>query len=313
MVIKDKHPLLSIIILTNPFRSVQLTMDCIQSISKQDYSEIELIVVDNNSKEEDIEKLDNYLNKIKNQFKNVVFIKNKKNYGYSKGNNIGILRSKGDIISIMNNDIELEEDLIIKCVSILNSQKDIGITCPKIVYYSHPDIIWYAGGYINPKHNLVAFHRGVKEKDLNQYNKIEEIDYANGSCMFIKREVLKKIGLFDQFYFLYYEEVDLNYRAKSIGYKIYYVGNTKMFHKVTPSTISPFQVYLYTRNRYIFSLKNLGVKDVLLFLITQIKTFFIEFLKYFPNRSKNKSHIKGILDGLKFGIKKRKKSNIIRI
>jgi len=313
MAAKNQTPLLSIIVLTNPFRPVQLTLDCIRSISEQDYSKIELIVVDNNSSSKDLRKLDLHLENYQNRFTDILLFKNKKNYGYPKGNNIGIINSTGSIIAIMNNDIELEQDLIKKCVNLLTSRKDVGVVVPKIVYCSNPNIIWYAGGIIDPRYRLVCRHRGLMKRDTGQFDDISETDYANGSCFFIKREVFKKVGLFDPFYFLYYEEADLNYRIKLAGYKIIYIGNTKVFHKIKHTEISAFQLYLYIRNRFIFAIKNFKEIDLLVFLTTQFYATIIEFLNQFPNSMKIRLLFKGIIDGIVFGTRKRKNSRIVKL
>lgn len=307
------NPLISIIVLTNPFRPSKLTIDCIRSIYKQNYQNIELIVVDNGSKIVELNKLRDFFKKQRDKFVNSILIENKKNYGYAKGNNIGILKSKGEIIGIFNNDIELEKGVIKKCVSLLKRNKNIGICCPKIVYFSKPEIIWYAGGIIDPRLKLVAKHRGAFEKDNGQYDEIIETDYCNGSCMFIKREALKKSGLFDSFYFLYYEETDLNLRIKKCGYKAYYVGLVKVLHKIKMTENKPFQIYFYTRNRIIFSFKHFNFINIILFWSSQIRTSFLEIAKYFPDFEKIKIFTKGLIDGVISGIKRKNNYNVLKL
>jgi hypothetical protein len=243
----------------------------------------------------------------------MILIENKKNLGYAKGNNIGILKSNGNIIGIFNNDIELDENVINECVNLLQNNQKIGICCAKIVYFSKPEIIWYAGGIINPRFKLVAKHRGAYKKDRKEYDQILETDYCNGSCMFIKREVLQKSGLFDPFYFLYYEETDLNLRIRKTGYKSYYLGTVKILHKIKNTENKPFQIYFYTRNRMIFSIKHFNLKDILIFSISQLRTSILEVLKYFPNIQKIKSFTRGLIDGIKYGFKRKNNSRVPKL
>ena len=126
-------------------------------------------------------------------------------------------------------------------------------------------VIWYAGGTIDWK-NMIASHRGVDEVDKGQYEKLEKTDFASGCCVMIKREVLVKIGLFDEKYFLYYEDNDLCQRAKIAGYEIYYQPNAILWHKNAGSTGgsgSILQDYYITRNRLLFGFKFAALKTKL--------------------------------------------------
>ncbi|MBD3230688.1 MAG: glycosyltransferase [Candidatus Lokiarchaeota archaeon] len=260
-----------------------------------------------------LQKLRAFLKNQNDIFKNLILIENEKNYGYAKGNNIGILKSKGEIIGVFNNDIELGDKVIEECVSLLQNNREIGICCPKIVYFSNPEIIWYAGGIINPRFKLVAKHRGAFEKDEGQYDEIMETDYSNGSCMFIKRKALKESGLFDQFYFLYYEETDLNLRIKKHGYKVYYLGNVKVLHKIKITENKPFQIYFYTRNRMIFSIKHFNSINIIKFFLSQIKTSVFEIMKYLPDYKKIRIFTRGLINGIQYGFEKKNKSKYLRL
>ena len=103
----------------------------------------------------------------------------------------------------------------------------------------------------------MSIHRGIDEVDHGQYDRIEAIDFASGCAMMFKREVLEKVGLLDDRYFLYYEDADLNERVKRGGYKIYYVPNAVLVHVNAASTGGAGNVlhdYFLTRNKMLFGM-----------------------------------------------------------
>ena len=117
-------------------------------------------------------------------------------------------------------------------------------------------VFWYAGGYTDWD-NVTSIHRGVDEVDHGQYDKIEEIQFATGCCMLLKKEVFEKVGLFDDRYFLYYEDADLNERIKRAGYKIYYVPTAILIHINAASSGgagNSLQDYFITRNKILFGM-----------------------------------------------------------
>lgn len=304
----NENPFISIIILTNPFRPAQLTIDCLKSLERQDYKNFEIVLVDNASPNNEINKLEGFLKSYKI---NHLLILNSKNWGYAEGNNIGIRKSKGEIICLLNNDTECDFNFISECVKALLKRKDFGICCPKIVYYDYPDLIWYGGGKISPFLLLTAVHEGVRRKsDSKQYNRIKETDYACGTCIFIKREVIKKIGLLDKTFFMYYEETDWNYRARKSRekYKVIYVPSTKVFHKIPLNNpLGDFQYFIHCRNRFLFAIKNFNTFQLFFFFLTQLFWILIELFTnlYKLNFNRLKILSLGIRKGLKLGFRSR--------
>lgn len=303
----DKNPLVSIIILTNPYRTAQLTIDCLKSLENQDYRNFEIIIVDNGSKSDEIEKLEHFLGKYGLQY---LLVLNSKNWGYAEGNNIGIRKSRGDIICLLNNDTECDSNFISECVKVLESKRNYGICCPKIVYYDHPNLIWYAGGKISPFLLLTAIQEGVKRPSSEKkYNQLKETDYACGTSIFIKKEVIDKIGLLDKTFFMYYEETDWNCRAKKFNYKVIYVPTTKIYHKLPYNNpIGNFQYFLHCRNRFLFAFKNFNIIQIVFFLFTQLFWILIELITNILKKNfiRLKILALGLRKGLKLGIKIRK-------
>ena len=248
------------------FNGKKNTLDCLDSIKKAQKPSFDLnvVVIDNGSKE----KFD-----LPKDYSDVILIKSAKNLGFSGGHNKVIkyaLENGADYILVLNNDTVVDNNLVSELLEMFSSDPRIGIVAPKIYFYRgfefHKDrykeeekgrVLWYAGGEMDWK-NVVGHHRGVDEIDHDQYEKIEETDFASGCCFLIKREVLEKVGLFDEKYFLYYEDNDLSQRVKRKGFKIIYNPKAILWHKNAGSvggSGSYLQDYYITRNRILFGIK----------------------------------------------------------
>jgi len=217
----------------------------------------------------------------------IKLIKNRVNLGFAEGNNVGIrysLENGADYCLILNNDTLVDKNTLLQLISRINAgsssgrkaDERIGIISPKIYFapgfefhrhrYKKNErgkVIWFAGGRIDWK-NVLASHRGVDEIDIGRYQKTEETDFATGCCMLIKKEVFEKIGLFDQKYFLYWEDIDLCMRAKETGFKIFYAPEAFLWHKNASSSEGAggrTAVYYQERNRLLFALKFAPLKS----------------------------------------------------
>lgn len=259
------------------FNGQENTEKCLQSLEKIIIKDIELsvVVVDNASIQQ--------FTPNSKQFKNFSFkiIRNETNTGFSGGHNSGIkyaLAHGVDYIIILNNDTVTDSECVQELVKAAEKTETIGIVSPKI-YFSkgseyHKDrykkdelgkVIWYAGGKID-WNNMYESHRGVDEVDHGQYDTIEETDFATGCCLLIKKEVIEKVGMFDERYFLYKEDVDLSIRVKRAGYRIVYAPKAFLWHANASSTGgsgSQLQDYFTTRNRLMFGYTYAPVKTKL--------------------------------------------------
>ncbi len=266
------------------------TVDCIASLLKTDTSGITLsiIVVDNASREEEKQVLENAIQKLKEksaQVKTILsLIKNDKNLGFSGGNNVGIkkaLAERADAVMILNNDTVVDKDIFQVLVKRLFEKEEIGVVVPKIYFYPgdeyHKDryskkdrgkVIWYMGGKIDWK-NLIGYHKGVDEVDTGQFESVEETEYATGACLLVKSKVLEAVGLFDDKYFLYYEDADLSFRIKQKKYTIVVDSEAKVWHKNAKSSGgsgSGLQDYYISRNRMIFGMRYAPLKTKMMLL-----------------------------------------------
>lgn len=254
-------------VVTVNFNTEQETLGLLRSIEKITASDfgVGIIIVDNGSKNEFI------LNK-KQQKENITVIRSEVNTGFSGGYNIGMrfaLDQHADYILIVNNDTIMHPNMIKNLVEIADSDSKIGISVPKIYFgkghefhkerYTKEElgkVFWYAGGWTD-WNNVMSVHRGVDEVDHGQYDTTEKTEFASGCCMLIKREVLEKVGIFDDRYFLYYEDADLNQRIRRAGYTIMYVPSAILWHINAASSGGSgnvLQDYFITRNRMLFGM-----------------------------------------------------------
>ncbi|MBU2465581.1 MAG: glycosyltransferase family 2 protein [Bacteroidetes bacterium] len=257
------YPLVSII--TVNYNQAEVTCALLESLNKITYPNIEVIVIDNASPDDDP-------SIIKEKYPNAIFIANPINYGFAAGNNFGLMRARGKYLLLLNNDIEVPEDFLEPLVNKLETNKQIGAVSPKIKFYYQPDTIQYAGytpfNFITMRNAAI----GYWQKDRNQYNEDRETAYAHGAAMMVPMEVLKKVGLMSYIFFLYYEEADWCSRIKAAGYQIWYVHNSHVLHKESVSTgrLSALQIYYQNRNRIVFMRRNVQGKTFLFGLLYQL-------------------------------------------
>ena len=215
---KTPQPLVSVIILN--YNAGQLLLDCLESITKTDYDNLEVIVVDNAS-------MDGSHKKCKEKFGNIRLIENEKNMGYCEGNNIGIRNANGKFIVILNPDTIVEPDWLSELICAYNKYGE-ALYQPKHLSLYEKSMLMSAGNMMNIFGFGYAREKG--KKDMNQYNMIEQIGYASGTCLFAPSSVFKKVGLLDPFIFLYHDDLDLGWRAAQLGIKSYYVPSSVIYH-----------------------------------------------------------------------------------
>ena len=234
----SENPLVSVIVLN--YNAGELLLNCIGSIKKSTYKNLEIIVVDNISTDKSQETC-------KKTYPDIKLVQNNENFGYCEGNNIGIREAKGDYIIILNPDTIVESNWIKELISAYNKFGE-GLYQPKHLSLNEKTVYMSAGNMLNIFGFGYAREKG--NKDENQFNKIEEIGYASGTCLFTSSAVLKKVGLFDPFIFLYHDDLDLGWRASQLGIKSYYVPTSLIYHAESYSLKwSAEKFYWLERNR----------------------------------------------------------------
>ncbi len=229
----------------------------------QHSGDAEIYVVDNAS-------TDNSVGFIKANYPTVKIVQNQENGGFTTGYNTGLKNIDADIYCLLNSDVEVTENWLPPILKVFSENKEAAIIQPKILDLMRPDYFEYAGaagGFIDKLG--YPFCRGrifqELEKDNGQYDDVTEVFWATGACMFIRKDVYWSVNGFDEHYFAHQEEVDLCWRAKNEGHKVFYVGTSKVFHLggSTLSNMNPKKTYLNFRNSLFSITKNLPRRKAL--------------------------------------------------
>jgi len=214
----SKNQLVSVIVLN--YNAGELLLNCIESIKKSAYKNLEIIVVDNISTDKS-QKI------CKEKYPDIKLIQNDENFGYCEGNNIGIREAKGDYIIILNPDTIVESSWIEELISAYNKFGD-GLYQPKFFSLDEKLVLQSTG---NMLHIFgFGFARDKGKISDEKMEAIEKINYASGTCLFTSKAVLDKVGLLDPFLFLYHDDLDLGWRAAQMGIDSFYVPKSIIYH-----------------------------------------------------------------------------------
>jgi hypothetical protein len=216
-----------------------------------DMSRVEVIVVDNGS-------ASNEASPLSVDFLNDRFIRSEENLGFAGGNNLGIKVSSGRYVLLLNNDTLLVDDSLYGMVGFMDEHPDIGGVSPRLFFLNPPGVLQYAGLTDLSPVTLRNEGLGYGHPDGPQFMTALKTFFLHGAAMMVRREVIDKIGLMSEDYFLYYEEYDWCQDIRDAGYELWYYPFAKVIHKESRSTgkISNSKQYYLTRNRLIYASKH---------------------------------------------------------
>ena len=273
------------------------TINLLKSIKKIDYPNYKIVVIDNGSTDDSVKV-------IKEEFADVKIIENKKNLGYCEGYNVGIryaLFNKADYIIVTNNDCTVDKDYVKELVKIAESDKNIGLVSGKVYFYDRKNVLQAIGGKVNWLTGFVRIKRN--RLDNGQFDDVKEVMHIDDVFLLVRPSLVKKIGMYDKDFFIYYEETDLCARAIKSGFKIVYTPFAKIWHKEHASTgggRSKLATFYLIRNRIIFMKKNASKLNLIIFLfllliIAPLQLVYYLFRGYFNIII---PYIKGLYSGL---------------
>jgi GT2 family glycosyltransferase len=302
------------IILVN-WNSYELTNDTLQSLYQTSFQDYDIICVDNASTDES-------LNQLRTNHNNVIILTCDQNTGFTGGNNKGMQYAiqQGYVYTLLlNNDVAVESDFLEPLVQALDINENMGAVQPLIYFHHDRTLIWNAGSSFNQWLGITKTI-GYNKKDTQQAYRnqnqgyVSKIDWITGCAFMVKTEVLKKVGLLYDPFFIYYEDVDLSFRIKNAGYDLGYAPASVIYHiagmshkstkKTAEGYVSPKVHYLNARN-HIWLLKKytsaLHAPTVILYQ----SLYYLSVTAYFILRGrwqKIKALYKGIGEGIKLGI-----------
>ncbi|MGC8979175.1 glycosyltransferase family 2 protein [Caldisericum sp.] len=216
----------------------------------------------------------------------LIFIQSGANLGFAGGNNIGIryalAKDDFDSVILLNNDTVIENDLIRKTMEAKLNLGERAIYGARILYYKNPDIIWYDGGNFNEWTGR-AIHLNMKKRvsEVKTEKSIKEINFITFCYVLLPKFIIKNVGLLDESYFMYVEDLDYSYKVWKAGYKLYHITSARLYHKVGASNeeeVSEFSAYWHYKNSLKFRKKIKSkikrVTSIYFYILTRFIIFF---------------------------------------
>jgi GT2 family glycosyltransferase len=224
---------------------------CLDSLRRQNYQDIEVIVVDNASQDNSLEVLEHYTG--------VRTLRQSTNLGFTGACNVGLRAATGEFQILLNNDTETHPEWVAAIVRAFDDHSEAGMVASKMLLFDQRDILHTAGDYVTP--DGLAHNRGVWRKDAGQFNRRVYVFSACGGSAAYRRSMLDEIGLLDEDYFFSFEDIDLAWRAQLAGWRCVFTPKAIVYHKLKASGGGKTASYYDGRNR-IFTLAKNYPKDM---------------------------------------------------
>lgn len=272
------------------------TRRCVESLRRSDYPNLDVVVIDNGSRPE-------VYGRLRQDLPDVEIVRSEMNLGFAEGNNLGlryVLERSAEYALVLNNDTVVDPHMISQLVAAGEEYPEAGLIGPIIYYLDSPDRVWFAGYRF--VHGIYILRRGLHLRPPLQ--PVEEVEFVSGCGVLIRRTVLEQVGLFSGEYFMYYEDLDLCFRASAAGNRILCVTDAKMWHAVSSSTggaDSPIKQYYQVKSSLIFYRKHSrGFKrwlNILLRLTHALYTLFGAILRGRLKPAAIPMFLKGLREG----------------
>jgi len=266
----DTENVVDVVILN--FNQESDTEECVLSLKKMHNQNYRILLVDNGS-------TDDSGFKLKEKFRDIEFLRSDKNLGFAGGCNLGLKKSIEDgpagHILLLNNDTIVSENLIDELLRALRVNNAAGIAGAVNFYYSKPDKVHMAG-------HRFLWWLGIQSIVTKMDSRFKELQSLSACCMLIKKEVVEKVGLFDERFFIYYEDSDLCLRARGAGFNVVAARDARVWHKISRvfGEKTAGEYYIYTRNQPLFMLKNCPRIFLLNYFIVYLLKVFTRILYF---------------------------------
>jgi GT2 family glycosyltransferase len=264
--------------------------ECLPALLAQTYSPCEVILVDNGSH-------DGSVDFVAERFPQVRIIENGENLGFAAGSNVAIRAARGDYIVTLNNDTRAEPDWLEELVKVVETDPRIGMCASKMLLYHYPGLLNSTGISLDLA-GIAWDRRGGERDDGLEREPVEIFGPCAGAALY-RREMLDEVGLFDEDFFAYYEDVDLAWRARSRGWRCMYNPRAVVYHVHSGTGLegSAFKNRLVGRNKIWTMVKNYPSPHIFLFL-PLIAFYDLAATFYGLLRRQDASHLRGRLASL---------------
>lgn len=233
----------------------ELLGPCLESLYLQEFNDFETVLVDNGS-------TDGSAAFVEKNFPQVRIIRLDENRGFSAAVNAGIANSDAPYVCLLNNDTEVDRRWLANLLSALAADPQAGSAASKVLFFSDPGSVNSAGDEFSLFG--VAYQRRLTQGDAGLFDQSQYVFSACGAAALYRRELFEKIGLFDDLFFAYQEDVDFGFRSQLAGYRCRFVPDAVVHHKYhkTSSKVAGLWIHLRERNKYFVLIKNLPAKFV---------------------------------------------------
>lgn len=259
------------------------TIECIQSLEKSKVSGNNILVIENCSTDDSLEKL-------KSETPDVKIIRAEKNLGFTGGNNLGIkyaYENTYDYAIVLNNDTIIEsEDSFKILIEEMDKNPNVTMGTGRIFYYPEKDKIWYdGGGIINWRGAAFHYNYQRNKDEVLLKDDIRGTDFISGCYMCIRLKDIPKLGYMDENLFIYLDDLEYSVRALNKNLKLLYIPKAIIYHKARGASVhSPRMIYYSARNRRIVINLHFGIITKIYFelvlIIKRILWFFVNKKKY---------------------------------
>lgn len=214
------------------------TLECLYSLQNVTRPEFEVLIVDNGSRDDSLFQLNTFKNRT-NDFP-LTIVQNKENLGFAGGCNVAIdwaLQNNQDYLLLLNNDTTVERNFLKELLEHAEQHSGVAFFVPSIFFQDKPSLLWFGGNsFIKWRNMHQSAISDLYLRPLPPHSEPCDIDFASGCAMFCSMRALQDIGGFDEKYFLYWEDVDLSLKARKHKWKIRWVPNSHIYHKVSATT-----------------------------------------------------------------------------
>ena len=322
------HPLPRVYVILINWKGWELTLECLESLLRQDYPDFQVIVCDNGSPDDSVDRIRRWaagelpapagagplrtyveppvakpvaVREMSREEAErgggesdrdaaVLVIRNGENLGFAGGNNVGLryvlARGDAEYVWVLNNDTIVAPDALRHMVAVAEADPELGMIGSKLVYYDDPGIIQaVAGGGVIPWQGRTRL-TGAGERDRGQWNRAYSPEYVHGASLLVRERLCREVGLFDERYFIYFEEVDWAVRARRAGWKLGYASDSTVWHKEsrTMGLRSPFQDYHSLHSTLLFTRKFTPGLLPVVFAYTLYRHFLPKLVRRQPDR-----------------------------
>ncbi len=247
------EPLVTVVVVN--WNGIAFLQDCLASLEKQTWKNLQFILVDNGSSDGSQEMIRTWTRRIPNSEPVLL----SRNTGFCEANNLAFGRARGEWIALLNNDAVAEPDWIEELMRYGNPAQKIGMIGSKILFCQPNNVIDKAGHLIYWDGQNRG--RGTMEEDIGQYDRDEEILWPDACAALYHRSIFEQTGGFDESFFAFGDDADLGMRARLLGWKAWYNPKAVVHHRhsATAGVYSPLKVMLVERNRLLLAIKNFSL------------------------------------------------------